>query len=400
MTLSQDLAVQTISSSLQGQSIDLVVSGSIGAVESVRLVRALRRLGAEVYPWLTRGGAQFVTELSLAWAAARPCVQNFSGEASHIALRDACVVAPASANIIAKIAQGITDTPASALIASYLGQNKPVLILPNMHDSLLASPFVEANLQNAARFCTVLAAREEESKQKFPEPRVLADEVSHRLQQAHRRSQGGLVPPKILVTMGTTRGYIDSVRYISNYSSGALGTEIVHELHRHGFAVEVVAGPSTILPRSYTKLQQVETNEAMGAAVDAAAGPDLAAAIFAASVLDFVPEQTRSGKIRSDENLEVKFVQTPKIIAQIQRELRMKVAFKLETQWNPESPQLAKTYLNRYQLSHLLMNIKDEVDARNHRALAFRSSMENPLELGSKSEVASYLTQEALRLLS
>lgn len=399
MTSSQDLAVQPISDALQGQNLDLVVSGSIGAVESVRLLRALRRLGADVYPWLTKGGAQFTTEMSLAWAAARPCIREFSGDASHIALRDACIVAPASASMIAKLAGGLTDSPASALIASYLGQKKPVLLIANMHDSLLESPFVAANLERLAPFCTILTARQEEGKQKFPEPQTLADEIAHVLKRRSLLSADQRTAPKILLTMGTTRGYIDSVRYISNYSSGALGTEIAHEFYRRGFAVHVVAGPSAIMPRSYTKLHQVETNAAMSRAVQAEETPDLAAAIFAASVLDFVPDQTRSGKIRSDEKLEVNFVKTPKIIAEVQQKLRMKVAFKLETSWDSNSSALAEKYLDRYQLSHLVMNVKDEVDEKRHRALVFQDAKNKPEELRGKRDVATYLAKEATRLL-
>ena len=97
---SSDLLVNLSSDALAGKLIDVVVSGSIGAVESVRFIRSLRRLGAEVQPWLTKGGSMFTTETALSWAAARPCRMSFEGTASHISMGDACVIAPASASML------------------------------------------------------------------------------------------------------------------------------------------------------------------------------------------------------------------------------------------------------------------------------------------------------------
>lgn len=388
-----DLQVQTISDALHGKTLDLVVSGSIGAVESVRFIRALRRLACEVQPWLTGGGAQFTTETALAWAAARPCKTSFEGSASHIALHDACIVAPASASFIGKIAQGLTDSPASALVASYLGQKKPVFILPNMHDSLSSSPFVAANLEKISSACTILAPRREEGKQKFPEPSVLADDLAHLLS---RNSDPQRLP--LLLTMGTTRGYIDEVRYISNYSSGALGTQIAHEFYRNGFPVHVVSGPCPHQPTSYSRLIEVETNAQMSEAVQSLAQNGLGGAIFAASVLDFVPSTMREGKIRSDESLKVDFIKTSKIIGQLTQSLDFKVGFKLETNFTKESAALAQSYLERYQLSHLVLNLKSEVSAKEHRALVYAHRRE-PHELIGKAALARYLVQEARNTL-
>ncbi len=290
--MSSDLTVKLTSSALAGKNIDVVIAGSIGAVESVRFLRSLRRLGAEVQPWLTQGGSLFTTETALSWAAAKPCRMSFEGSASHISLGDACIIAPASASILAKIAGGVTDTPASALIASYLGMKKPVYIVANMHDSMYESPFVQENLQKILSYCQVLEARREEGKQKFPEPATLADEVAHRLNKNSH---------SVLITMGTTRGYIDDVRYISNYSSGALGSRIAEEFYRQGFLTSVVQGPCPIIPRCYTKLIPVETNVEMGKAVKDCEKLGLTGAVFAASVLDFVPTQRKSGKIRSSD---------------------------------------------------------------------------------------------------
>ncbi|HYX39872.1 MAG TPA: phosphopantothenoylcysteine decarboxylase [Oligoflexus sp.] len=387
---SNDLHVSQISAALRARSVDLVVSGSIGAVESVRFIRSLRRLGAEVHPWLTQGGALFTTETALSWAAARSVRTRFEGEASHIAQNDACIIAPASASLISKVAQGLTDTPATALIASYLGQHKPVILVPNMHDSLLHSPMVAANLQKISSFCTVLAAREEEGKQKFPDPKQLADRVAHILNQSYGR--------KFLLTMGTTRGPIDDVRYISNYSSGALGSHITEEFYRYGHRVHVVAGPCPVRPTSYSTLTDIVTTDEMLHAVQEIAGGDIDGAIFAASVLDFVPAAKFSGKVRSRDELKVDFVRTPKIIAEVKQPLAFKVGFKLEVAANTQEREaIVQDYLQKYSLTHLVYNQLQDVNQTDHAALVFAGPTAPSQALKGKDSIAEYLVQEAGR---
>lgn len=409
MSYRSDLEVERLSDALSGRSLDVVVSGSIGAVESVRFLRALRRLGAQVTPWLTAGGAQFVTPLALAWAAGRPTRDSFSGDASHIALADACVVAPASAAMIGKVAAGITDTPATALVTSYLGQGKPVLMLPNMHGSLTTAPALQRNLaQLAAWGIHMLGARHEEDKLKFPEPAVLADEVAHKLNTALLAQskvstfQGQKTLP-VLVTMGTTRGYIDDVRYLSNYSSGALGTAITEELYRRGCQVTVIAGPSPIQPKSYAELIEVESNEDMAGAVNKCMSQGARAAIFAASVLDFAPARRHSGKLSSAkiDALSLELKKMPKIIDQVSATNMIKVGFKLEASLTADRARdLAQEYIHRYGLSLIVINDLADVNATRHRARLFfrdssnRASVEKVLN--SKREIATSIADHVI----
>ncbi len=386
--VSSDLSVVLSSDALTGRNIDVVVTGSIGAVESVRFLRALRRIGAETQAWLTQGGSLFTTATALSWAAAKPCRTKFEGTASHIALGDACVVAPASASIVAKIAGGITDTPASALIASYLGRKKPVYLVVNMHDSMFDSPFVQDNLKKIATHCHILESRREEGKQKFPEPALLADQIAHALN--HR-------PQQILITMGTTRGYIDDVRYISNYSSGALGSRIAEEFYRQGYLTSVVQGPCPISPSVFTKLIPVDTNDEMLAAVKSVEALGIQGAVFAASVLDFVPTARKTGKIRSSEDLQVQFKATPKIISSVQSPLNFKVGFKLET--GAASTELAQLYLSKYNLSHLVMNQLQHVSATTHTADIWRPLQGPSKNMAGKEAIARFLVNDAKQLL-
>lgn len=410
-TSRSDLAVEPISDALEGWTLDVVVSGSIGAVESVRFIRALRRLGADVRPWLTSGGSRFVTEVAVAWAAGRPAVTQFSGDASHVATGRACVVAPASANFIGHVAGGLTDSPATALVASYLGCGRPVCMVPNMHSSLGLSPAVETNTAAIERMGVhFLASRDEEGKRKFPDPAWLADEVSHYLRRfALQHSQSSKVAPRVLVTMGTTRGYIDDVRYVSNYSSGALGSLVVEELHRHGVETDVICGPSPIRPRNFWRMTPVETNSDMAQACRDALGNGASGAILAASVLDFAPEHKTSGKIKSadHERLSLSMVRQPKIISDIHPSSGVKVGFKLETGLTEEAAfKLAQSYMTKYSLSLMVINDLRDVDQSRHKAWFFEQRREEPgtvLPMGvveTKLDVARRIARHILSQLS
>ncbi len=362
-----DLQVSRLSDALSGIRLDFIVSGSIAAVESIKLIRMLRRLGADVTPWLTQGGSQFVTPLALEWAAARPVRTAFEGGASHIAQGDGCIVAPASANFLGGLAQGMLHSPALALAASYLGQNKPVMLLPTMHGSLKTSPAVVQNIEKLRMFGVQwLAPRHEEGKDKFPDPESTADVIGHLFNRQKREGAS------VFITMGTTRGFIDEVRYLSNYSSGKLGSLVAEELFRQGFQTEVISGPCPHQPKSATQLTQVLTNGEMEAAVRQAVRGGAQVGVFAASVLDFIPEKAVTGKLSSQDHptLNVHLRRAEKIIGAVQ--VPLKVGFKLEVGLQPERiREIAQTYIKRYGLSMMVVNDLKDVDDQRHRAMIF-----------------------------
>lgn len=383
--LPEDLQVTAISDCLHDKKIDVIVAGSIGAVEAPRLLRALRRLGAEVHPWLTEGGAQFITPLALSWAAANPCKTKFEESASHIATGDACVIAPASANFIEKIARGVTDSPDSALVASYLGQKKKVLVVPNMHTSLLDSPMVQENIQKLKKYLHFLEPRKEEGKAKFPEPDVLADSISHEIL---RRKEN------IFISMGSMRGYLDDVRFLSNYSSGGLGTAISEELFRNGFLTTVAIGPCEIKPKSYDERLNFETFEELRKIYQSASKFD--GGVLLASILDYVPKKRVSGKVKSGaKNLQIDLRPTEKLIESLNFKNKLKVGFKLEADINEKTAKaIATEYMKRYKLSLCVVNSKKEVSATEHKAFLFS---QKDMESGTgKSDIARKITRHLI----
>jgi len=383
-----DLHVLPSSDALSGRRIDVVITGSIASVESVRFIRALRRLGADVTPWLSHGGSTFITPLAVTWAAGKEAITGFSGSASHIATGNAVVIAPASSSILAKIARGMTDSHCTALVASALGQQKTLMILPAMHDSLKSAPAMQEHLAKISSWANVsiLSAREEEGKQKFPEPEHLADQVAHIMNRPSR--------PKspVLVTMGTTRGYLDDVRYISNYSSGKLGSLISEELYRKGYETTVVAGPSEHKPRLATSMRPVLTTTEMLHECEDASAKGLSGGVFCASVLDYEPAEKTLGKLKSGhDNLTISFKPTPKIIEKINLTIQPKIGFKLEVGLTQDGAEaIAKSYIEKYKLTALLVNELSSVSDKKHKAIAFVKN-QPPRILTSKNEIAAFI---------
>jgi phosphopantothenoylcysteine decarboxylase/phosphopantothenate--cysteine ligase len=386
-----DLKVDIVSNSLNGVKIDLVIGGSVGAVESVRFIRSLRRLGADVTPILSKGAKLFTTVASLEWASNNKVIDKFDGSAPHIATGDLCLICPSSASLISKIASGICDSPATTIIQSYLGfGNKKVQLLPNMHHSLIDSPIVSANLDKIKKHITVLEPRKEEGKSKFPEPAVLADIVSHNYLKKSEEENA-------LVCMGSTKGFFDDVRYVSNYSSGGLGTKITEELYRYGLSVHVVCGSSTIKPNVSSSIQNVETNEEMlNACLTVLKRHDNRVhTVMLASVLDYIPEQRLEGKTRSGaDELSVKLVPTKKIISELKPQPNYsKIGFKLEPDLTEQEAQtIAKDYIGKYSLSKMVLNSLGSVSSTKHSATMFKDTGNKafePIYASSKQEIAS-----------
>lgn len=370
MTSLSDLQVEIESDALPRRRLDVVVSGSIACVESVRFVRSLRRLGAEVRVVLTRGAQKFIGIDALAWASGQKVLSDFDGVESHLAERDACIIAPASASLLGKVEHGITDTPSSALIASYLGMKRPVMAVPGMHGSLMDSPFVAENITRLKSRIHFFEPRKEENKHKFPDPAHLADMVAHQL-NSHNQS----VP--VLVTMGSTRGYIDDVRYVSNYSSGALGSALAEELYRFGLKVIVVSGSSQIRPHVASEIHAVLTTDEMENAIKSCLKKHkFEAAAFTASVLDFEPTSKQGGKISSKQSeLQISMKPTKKLISLVTSELKAKIACKLLTKSSAkEESKIVDEYFSKHGLTGVLSNFLEDVSSTSHEARFFEGS--------------------------
>ncbi|MEJ2028801.1 MAG: bifunctional phosphopantothenoylcysteine decarboxylase/phosphopantothenate--cysteine ligase CoaBC [Maritimibacter sp.] len=309
---------------LAGKRILLIIGGGVGAFKSLSLIRELRARGASVVPVITKAGQEFVTPLSASALAAEKVYTDLfdlTDEAAigHIELsRDAdlVVVAPATADLMAKMACGLAGDLASTLL---LATDKRVLVAPAMNVRMWEHPATQRNVAQLAVDGVLFAgpiegdmACGEFGMGRMLEPDQIADAVEAAL------ADGPLKGKHVLVTSGPTHEPIDPVRYIANRSSGAQGTAIARTLAALGANVTFVTGPADVPPPAGVKVVQVQTAREMLAAVEAALPAD--AAVFAAAVADWRVASASSSKIKKDGSgamPALEFAENPDILATI-----------------------------------------------------------------------------------
>lgn len=353
-----DTAVQIQAQFLEKQKIALICGGGIAAIEAPRLARELRRYGASIQFFVTESCLKFVGIESLRWSSQNDVIVNPSGLAEHICTSDAVVIAPATADLIAKSAHGICSDGATTLIQSALGLNKPVLFCPTMHGSMFDSPLVKKNceiLQNLEQVF-FMKPRKEEGKEKLQEPSLLAMDIAHVINRTrlHKKAR------TILITLGGTRTKIDPARCITNLSTGNLGLSILNYFYGMGVEPTVFAGLTEKKIPTYANLKTLflpEYDDFLSAMKNADFSSfDGLIHILAAS--DFTPMHISEQKIESNQaELTIKLSKTKKIIDEIDlQKLRYKAAAKLTSIDTPDGVIQAKSMLNKYKLNAIFWN--------------------------------------------
>jgi phosphopantothenoylcysteine decarboxylase/phosphopantothenate--cysteine ligase len=327
---------------LADKRILLIIGGGIAAYKSLELIRLLRKAGAAVTPVLTKAGAEFVTPLSVsALAGEKVYTQLFDltdeAEMGHIQLSrvaDLLVVAPATADLMAKMAQGRADDLASTLL---LATDTPVLVAPAMNVRMWQHPATQRNIKalqgDGVRFVGPdegEMACGEFGPGRMAEPAAILEAIQRAL------AAGPLTGRHVLVTSGPTHEPIDPVRYIANRSSGAQGTAIAAALRDLGARVTFVTGPASVPPPQGVQVVRVETARAMLAAVEAALPAD--AAVMAAAVADWRMAEESHSKIKKVAGAALpvlSFAENPDILKTVAQSLtqrpRLVVGFAAET---------------------------------------------------------------------
>ncbi|MEL6549479.1 MAG: bifunctional phosphopantothenoylcysteine decarboxylase/phosphopantothenate--cysteine ligase CoaBC [Pseudomonadota bacterium] len=276
---------------LAGKRILLIISGGVAAYKALLLIRLLKESGAAVTPVLTRAAEEFVTPLSVGALAGEKVYRDLfdltdEAEMGHIELSrsaDLLVVAPASADLMAKMAAGLANDLASTLL---LATDTPVLIAPAMNVRMWEHAATQRNIETLRKDGVLFVGPAEGAMAcgEFGPGRLSEPAEIFAAIEAHF-SDGPLKGRHVLVTSGPTHEPIDPVRYIANRSSGAQGTAIAEALLKLGADVSFITGPASVPPPHGARLTRVETAREMLAAVDAALPAD--AAIFAAAVADW-----------------------------------------------------------------------------------------------------------------
>jgi phosphopantothenoylcysteine decarboxylase/phosphopantothenate--cysteine ligase len=327
-----------------GRSVLLIVGGGIAAYKALELVRLLRKAGIGVTPVLTEAGGQFVTPMSLSVLAGvktRQALfsQEDESEIDHIALSrasDLVVVAPATANLIARAANGHADDLATTVL---LATDKPVLMAPAMNVRMWEHAAVRRNVAQLIADGVSMVGPEsgemacgEFGEGRMAEPQAIFEAILSRLTPR----AGPLAGRHVLVTAGPTHEPLDPVRYLANRSSGKQGYAIAAELAKLGAAVTLVSGPTRLpAPDGVTRVE-VETAAQMLTACRTALPAD--AAVMVAAVADWRPANPASQKLKKSkgEGALVELVQNPDILASLSapgpQRSRLVIGFAAETQ--------------------------------------------------------------------
>lgn len=324
---------------LHDRSVVLGVTGGIAAYKSAELVRALQQRGARVRVVMTGGAQQFITPLTLQTLSGHPVSTDLwdltqESQIGHIALADSAevlLIAPATANVIAKLAYGIAD---DLLTTVALATRARLVVAPAMNVHMFENPVVQDNLDRLrARGVRIVApdsgslACGYEGQGRLPDPDVLAEQVRAAL------SPQDMAGETVLVTAGPTREYLDPVRFLSNRSSGKMGFAVARAAARRGARVVLVSGPTSLANPRGIEVVQVETAAEMARLVD----EHVAAAsvvVAAAAVADYRPKRRadeKAAKVKGAMTLELET--TRDIVATIDRTRRDRiiVGFAAET---------------------------------------------------------------------
>lgn len=327
---------------LKGKTVVLAISGSIAAYKIVNLARMLKKLGADVQVLMTKNAAEFITPLTFEELTANKCLvdtfdRNFQYNVEHVALAkraDVVLVAPASANVIGKIANGIAD---DMLTTTVMACPCRKIISPAMNHNMYHNPIVQDNLQKLARFGYEIIPPErgmlangDSGDGRMPEEGVLLEYVLKEI--AFPKDLEG---KRVLVTAGATQEAIDPVRFITNHSSGRMGFALARAASLRGAAVTVVAAHTDVEPPLFADVVQTQSAEDMFQAV-AARAEEADIIIKAAAVADYTPVETAENKIKkADGELTLTLKRTKDILKYLgehKREGQILCGFAMETE--------------------------------------------------------------------
>jgi len=321
------------------KNVVLGVSGGIACYKAVELVRLLVKEQYTVQVIMTRGAMQFVTPLTFQTLSARPVATDTfnltqESEIGHINLADSAdifVVAPATANVIGKIAAGIADDLLSTVL---MATQAPVLIAPAMNIHMYQNPILQENLLKLRRIGYEILEPDEgylacgyEGKGRLPDPEAILEQIRLQLKKKD------LAGEKLIVTAGPSREPLDPIRYISNRSSGKMGYALARAAARRGAEVVLISGPTALTPPPGVKVTAVDTAAEMRRAIlDEYAA--CTAVIMAAAVADYHPAEFSVNKIkRGRGSLDVRLEPNPDILKELGRRKdgKLLIGFAAET---------------------------------------------------------------------
>ncbi|MBQ5446673.1 MAG: bifunctional phosphopantothenoylcysteine decarboxylase/phosphopantothenate--cysteine ligase CoaBC [Lachnospiraceae bacterium] len=397
---------------LKGKRVVLGVTGSIAAYKIANLASALVKLRADVHVIMTKNATNFINPITFETLTKNKCIvetfdRNFVHEVEHVSLADSAdimMIAPASANIIAKMANGIAD---DMLSTTYLAMRCPVIVAPAMNVNMYNNPIVQDNIEKLKKYNNIVIEPNEgylacgyTGKGKMPEPEELLSYIIKEI-----GFEKDLIGKKILITAGPTREAIDPVRFITNHSTGKMGYAIAEMAMLRGADVTLVSGPVNIKKPGFVKSINVVSARDMFEAVKSNY-EDMDVIIKTAAVADYTPLDKKDEKIKKSENdsdLNIKLERTTDILNWLghnRKEGQIICGFSMETQNMLEN---SKKKLEKKNADIIAANSLRDTGAgfgtdTNHLVLIKKDGIKD-LPLMSKRDAASALLDEIKLLM-
>jgi phosphopantothenoylcysteine decarboxylase / phosphopantothenate---cysteine ligase len=382
----------TIVQTLAGKQVVVAVTGSIAAVEIVRLIHSLRRCGAVVQAVMSGAAAGIISPESLTYASGRPSITRISGMVEHVAFcgdggsADLLLIAPCTANTISKIACGIDDTPVTTFATTALGSGMQVLIVPAMHHSMYRHPAVRGNLECLRAWGVgIVDPRIEEEKAK------IADNETIVLWCERMILGQPLKGKRVLITSGPCREIVDDVRVLTTRSTGLMGRALALEAFRLGADVTVIHRDTFPGVTNIPADSSADMREAVHHFFTEGGGADIY--ISAAAISDFAPKK-HQGKIPSGKTVTVELDPLPKLLDEVILDYApVTVAFKLGAAPEKQSRQMLKKGV-----AAVLMNSPTTMGSREGEYTLLSATGQKTMK-GSKDEIAHWFWKAITGLL-
>lgn len=380
------------SKKLKGKLIILCITGSIAAVESIKVSHDLIRHGARVIPVMTPSAQEILHPYALSCATGEEVVTALTGHIEHVKFcgdvknkADMVLVAPCTANTLSKIALGIADNPVTTCVLSALGSQIPILVIPAMHSAMYRHPRMCEHVASCTKMgIEVISPPIAEGKAKIVSPpeiiapalRILSNHV--------------LTDKKVLIIGGATTEFIDDVRVISNLSSGKMALSLASQAYEMGATVTLWYGYGAGCrnrPPSYLDTKTFCTTDDIISLIDASSHFDII--INCAAISDYKPHKI-TGKIPSGQKLSLQFLPTPIINKKLRSKTSLLVGFKLEST-TEKIVEKAYSRLCEQKLDYIIANTLDSLGSDTISIWLIDADKTTHSKQGTKDDIAQFI---------
>ena len=384
------------STRLRGKTVVMGITGSIAAVECFATIRELIRHGAEEYPVLTREASKLVTPDALEFASGHRPVTELTGRTEHITMMaarsaDLLLIYPATANTISKIANGIDDTPVTSMATVAIGAGIPIAIAPAMHDSMSRNPAVEDNMERLRKWgISFIGPHSDGVRSKVASKEEV---VAWTFKILSRNFFHG---KRLLVIGGRSEEPIDSMRIITNRSTGTMAVELAKRAFERGADVELWMGGCSVQLPDYIPTKRFET---VADLISMVRTIDHDAVLVPAALADFSPHEVATGKIPSDQGFGLELDPVPKVLPLIRTKCDVVIGFKAESGLTrAELSERARSRLEMYNLAAVVANDIDVVGRTSSSATLVTRTETKDIS-GTKAEVSDAILDYCVKML-